>query len=108
CPGGGGQQPAQPLRANAADDEEDGEIPKNDGAHGGDAANAAALTCGHEQPGASVVTIAHQLVEAARELAVRADALRFDRPVAFVYNPLVYAWSAHEMYLRRFGGSRKE
>ncbi len=54
------------------------------------------------------MTIAHQLVEAARELAVRADALRFDRPVAFVYNPLVYAWSAHEMYLRRFGGSRKE
>jgi single-strand selective monofunctional uracil DNA glycosylase len=54
------------------------------------------------------VALEQELVENARELAVRADALRFAKPVACVYNPLVYAWKAHEMYLRRFGGSRKE
>ncbi len=52
--------------------------------------------------------IEQQLVDAARALAAGADALRFARPVAFVYNPLVYAWKAHELYLRRFARSQKE
>jgi len=50
----------------------------------------------------------HELVAAARDLAAQANALRFAEPVAYVYNPLIYAWKAHEMYLRRFGASRKE
>jgi single-strand selective monofunctional uracil DNA glycosylase len=54
------------------------------------------------------MTIEEQLVEAARELAASTAALHFASPVAFVYNPLVYAWKAHEVYLRRFGGSRKD
>jgi single-strand selective monofunctional uracil DNA glycosylase len=33
--------------------------------------------------------------------------LRFAPPVAYVYNPLEYAWTAHEMYLRRYGDNRK-
>jgi len=33
--------------------------------------------------------------------------LRFVAPVAFVYNPLDYAGSAHEIYLRKFGNARK-
>ncbi|MGD1083720.1 MAG: uracil-DNA glycosylase family protein [Verrucomicrobiota bacterium] len=49
-----------------------------------------------------------QLIEAARELSARADQLRFGPPVAHVYNPLVYAWPAHEQYVRRFGGAGKE
>ncbi len=48
------------------------------------------------------------LVTAARELAAQADKLRFAAPVSHVYNPLVYAWNAHEIYLRRFGGTPKE
>jgi single-strand selective monofunctional uracil DNA glycosylase len=36
-----------------------------------------------------------------RHLAERVDRLTFAPPVAFVYNPLRYAWSAHELYLRR-------
>src|SRR5579862_5255594 len=48
------------------------------------------------------------MVEAARELAGGANALRFAKPVEYVYNPLVYAWKSHELYLRRFGGSEKE
>lgn len=32
--------------------------------------------------------------------------LRFEEPVAHVYDPLQYAWRAHEEYLRRFGAKR--
>jgi single-strand selective monofunctional uracil DNA glycosylase len=48
-----------------------------------------------------------QLIAAARELAVQVDRLKFKRPVTHVYNPLTYAWRAHEEYLRRFGDGRK-
>jgi single-strand selective monofunctional uracil DNA glycosylase len=49
-----------------------------------------------------------QLIAAASELAAEAGELRFLAPVSHVYNPLVYAWAAHEIYLRRFGGAEKE
>jgi single-strand selective monofunctional uracil DNA glycosylase len=48
-----------------------------------------------------------QLVAAARELSRQVDELKFAAPVTHVYNPLAYAWPAHEEYLRRFGGGRK-
>ena len=48
------------------------------------------------------------LVSAARDLAAQADELRFGAPVSHVYNPLIYAWNAHEAYLRRFGAAPKE
>jgi single-strand selective monofunctional uracil DNA glycosylase len=33
--------------------------------------------------------------------------LSFAPPVSHVYNPLDYAWTAHELYLRRFANTRK-
>ncbi len=48
------------------------------------------------------------LITAARELAVEAEKLRFGAPVSHVYNPLLYAWNGHEIYLRRFGAAPKE
>jgi single-strand selective monofunctional uracil DNA glycosylase len=48
------------------------------------------------------------IVMAARDLAAQADELRFGAPVTHVYNPLLYAWDAHEVYLRRFGSTPKE
>jgi single-strand selective monofunctional uracil DNA glycosylase len=48
------------------------------------------------------------LVTAARDLAAEAEKLRFRAPVCHVYNPLLYAWQAHEIYLRRFGTAPKE
>lgn len=48
-----------------------------------------------------------KLIAAARELSARVDRLKFKPPVMHVYNPLDYAWPAHEEYLRRFGNSRK-
>lgn len=48
-----------------------------------------------------------QLIIAARALALQVDRLKFQPPVTHVYNPLDYAWPAHELYLRKFGGGRK-
>lgn len=48
-----------------------------------------------------------KLIAAARELSAQVDQLKFPPPVTHVYNPLDYAWTAHEEYLRRFGNSRK-
>jgi single-strand selective monofunctional uracil DNA glycosylase len=54
------------------------------------------------------MSLEEQLVAAARELGLQAGKLRFREPVTHVYNPLEYAWDAHETYLRRFGGTPKE
>jgi single-strand selective monofunctional uracil DNA glycosylase len=48
-----------------------------------------------------------QLIAAAQELAAQVHVLKFKPPVTHVYNPLDYAWSAHEMYLRKFGTGKK-
>jgi single-strand selective monofunctional uracil DNA glycosylase len=52
-------------------------------------------------------SIANDLIKAAKELCVAVDRLKFKPPVTHVYNPLKYAWSAHEAYLRKFGNERK-
>jgi single-strand selective monofunctional uracil DNA glycosylase len=52
-------------------------------------------------------TIASAVTDAATTLAEAVDRLKFRPPVAFVYNPLDYAWSAHETYLRKFASAPK-
>ncbi len=47
------------------------------------------------------------LIAAAQELAAQVNGLKFKAPVAYVYNPLDYAWPAHELYLQKFGGGKK-
>ena len=47
------------------------------------------------------------LIAAARELSARVGKLKFAAPITHVYNPLDYAWPAHELYLRKFGGGKK-
>lgn len=42
------------------------------------------------------------LIPATQKLGRELDALRFGAPVAFVYNPLNYAWQPHTEYLKRF------
>jgi single-strand selective monofunctional uracil DNA glycosylase len=49
-----------------------------------------------------------QLIEAAQHLCREAEKLRFAPPVTHVYNPLLYAWKGHEMYLHRFGRTPKD
>ena len=47
------------------------------------------------------------LIAAAQRLSAAVGKLRFAAPVTHVYNPLDYAWRAHELYLRRYGNSAK-
>src|SRR5262249_228666 len=52
-------------------------------------------------------SISAQLIRAAQKLSAEVDHLTFAAPVAYVYNPLNYAWKAHELYLRQYGNTRK-
>lgn len=47
-------------------------------------------------------------IESARRLRDEVARLRFAAPVAYVYNPLSYAWEPHREYLRRFAAGPKE
>ena len=46
-------------------------------------------------------------MQAARRLHDAVAKLHFSAPVTHVYNPLDYAWSAHEAYLRRYANTKK-
>ena len=48
------------------------------------------------------------LIQAAAELSSAVGRLRFSPPVAFVYNPLEYAWAPHQEYLSRYAGTPKQ
>ncbi len=50
---------------------------------------------------------ANTLIAAARALRAALEPMRFQPPVAHVYNPLAYAWAPYEDYLRRYANSRK-
>ena len=56
---------------------------------------------------ASAISTSKQLIAAAHELSEQVGRLKFKAPVTHVYNPLAYAWRAHEEYLRRFGHGKK-
>lgn len=52
--------------------------------------------------------IAEQLIEAAVRLSSGVEKLKFSSPVTHVYNPLNYAWHAHEAYIKKWGNSTKK
>jgi single-strand selective monofunctional uracil DNA glycosylase len=51
--------------------------------------------------------VSHPLVDSAKRLRDAVGRLRFAPPVSHVYNPLDYAWPAHEAYLRQYATSAK-
>ncbi|MCP4290698.1 MAG: single-stranded DNA-binding protein [bacterium] len=53
-------------------------------------------------------SVANQVLEASATLCDAVDRLKFTDPVAYVYNPLRYAWSMHEKYIRTWGDSRRK
>jgi single-strand selective monofunctional uracil DNA glycosylase len=53
------------------------------------------------------MSVSESLIDAAQELSAHVRKLKFGPPVTHVYNPLDYAWRAHEIYLRRYGNNRK-
>src|SRR5678815_4167820 len=48
------------------------------------------------------------LVQATKSAVAELQQLAFSAPVAFVYNPLDYAWDLHQQWLERFGRGHKE
>ena len=48
------------------------------------------------------------MIQAARNLSADCDALSFNAPVTHVYNPLDYAWAAHEQYLNLAATTKKK
>jgi single-strand selective monofunctional uracil DNA glycosylase len=48
-----------------------------------------------------------QLILAAKKLAAKVSHGKFGPPVTHFYNPLDYAWAAHELYLRTYAASSK-
>lgn len=51
--------------------------------------------------------VAETLIAAARQLSTRLATLSFAPPVTHIYDPLTYAWAAHELYLRRYAAGRR-
>jgi single-strand selective monofunctional uracil DNA glycosylase len=51
--------------------------------------------------------ICDTLIDSAKSLSGDLSRLKFGPPVSFVYNPLEYAWAAHEAYLRTYATCRK-
>lgn len=51
---------------------------------------------------------ANALVAVSRRLARAVDRLSFAPPIAYVYDPLVYARAPHEAYLERWGNGTRE
>jgi single-strand selective monofunctional uracil DNA glycosylase len=47
-----------------------------------------------------LVKTINPIINAARELSAAVDQMKFSEPVTHIYNPLDYAWPAHEQYLR--------
>ena len=45
----------------------------------------------------------NDVIDIAKRLSSGVDALSFSDPVAYVYNPLNYAWKPHKAYLEKFG-----
>ncbi len=46
-----------------------------------------------------------ELLKAGKQLNREVAALKFSDPVTHVYNPMDYAWSSHETYLKRFASA---
>ncbi len=48
-------------------------------------------------------TMLKSLIEITRDLSREVNKLSFSEPVAYVYNPLDYAWKSHRSFLKKYG-----
>ena len=51
--------------------------------------------------------MSEKLQKAAKKLVKELSGLTFSAPVTHVYNPLVYAWEPHSIYLEKYGSGKK-
>ena len=49
-----------------------------------------------------------ELKAAARELSAAVSKLKFTDEITHIYNPLEYAWKAHEIFIEKFGAGKKK
>ena len=54
------------------------------------------------------MNVSMNIAAAARQLSTTCSALNFSEPVTHVYNPLEYAWAAHEQYISRAAIGKKK
>ena len=54
------------------------------------------------------MTVSKNITAAALKLSAACNTLRFGEPVTHVYNPLEYAWAAHEQYISRAANGKKK
>jgi len=64
-------------------------------------------TATRHHPSANSNALRGALIQAAENLRAAVSQLRFAPPVTHIYNPLDYAWPAHELYLRRYAHGPK-
>lgn len=58
---------------------------------------------GGNEPG-----VASRILDAELKMSTELDLMRFSSPVTHVYNPLEYAWKAHEWFVNSFGDSQRK
>ncbi|XP_046453441.1 single-strand selective monofunctional uracil DNA glycosylase-like [Daphnia pulex] len=56
----------------------------------------------------STASIAVQILSIESRLSNELNRLLFSPPVAYVYNPLNYAWETHSMFVTKFGNTKKQ
>ncbi len=54
------------------------------------------------------MSTATKIIAATEQLRADMNALSFADPVAYVYNPLDYAWAMHEAFIKRFATKKKK
>ncbi len=54
------------------------------------------------------MSVAKEILAATDALCEKLAPLNFSEPVTHVYNPLIYARSSHEKYVKRYGASQKK
>lgn len=57
---------------------------------------------------ASTVSTAVQILSIERQLSNELSRIVFSPPVAYVYNPLNYAWETHSLFVSKFGNTKKQ
>jgi single-strand selective monofunctional uracil DNA glycosylase len=55
----------------------------------------------------STASIAVQILSIESRLSNELNRLLFSPPVAYVYNPLNYAWETHSIFVTKFGNTKK-
>lgn len=57
---------------------------------------------------AETVSIAAKVLNIEKNLSSELEKLAFSPPVAYVYNPLTYAWETHSIFVSKYANTKKK